>query len=178
VPHRRPAISQQDQDAHRLTNVNARICNGRLDCRSVQSSRRRPLGLVARRYLVRPGSCAICNGATTMKLALSALVIAVSGCASQPSSPPPLEVRPVGQSQLAPKAAAICIAQKWIASSGQTAVIQYVYANETAFDVFVPGQQPPSGSAALVRPAPSGTGSAVSFRGPAVSADGAIGQCA
>jgi hypothetical protein len=113
-----------------------------------------------------------------MKIALPAFVIALSGCASQPSSPPPAEVRPVGQSQLAPKAAAICIAQKWITNSGRSTVIQHVFANDTAFDVFVPGQEPPYGSAALVRPAPSGTGSAVGFRGSAPDVTGAIGQCA
>ena len=117
-----------------------------------------------------------------MKLALAAMAIAVSGCASQPASPPPpplpADARPVGQSQLAPKAAAICIAQKWANSTGQTAYIQYVFANDTAFDVYPPGQQPPSGSAALIRPAPSGTGSAVGFRGPESTIGGAVGQCA
>lgn len=115
-----------------------------------------------------------------MKLAIAALVIAVSGCASQPSSPPPPPaVRPIGQSQLAPMAAATCVAQKWATSAGQTVYMQYVYANDTAFDVFVPGQQPPSGSAAIVRPATSGPGSMVGFRGPetAVAVTGAVGQC-
>ena len=55
-----------------------------------------------------------------------------------------------------------------MASSGQTAFVQYVYANE-AIDALVPGQQPLNGSAAMERPAP--TGSAVSFRGPTVSAE-------
>jgi hypothetical protein len=110
-----------------------------------------------------------------MKLALAALVIAVSGCASQP--PPPAAVRPVGQSQLAPKAAATCVAQKWATSSGQTVYMQHVFANETAFDVYVPGQQPPAGSAALVRPSTSGPGSMVSYRGTETAASGAVGQC-
>jgi hypothetical protein len=109
-----------------------------------------------------------------MKLAYAALVIAVSGCASQPPAPPP-PVSPVGQSRLVPKAAAICIAQKWMASSGQTANIQYVFANESAFDVFVPGQEPPNGSAALVRE--GGAGSMVSFRGVAPNMTGVSGQC-
>lgn len=116
-----------------------------------------------------------------MKLALAALVVAVSGCASKPASPPPTplpaDARPIGQSQLAPKAAAVCIAQKWATATGQTVYYQYVFANETAFDVFAPGQQPPSGSAALVRPAPSGTGSSVGFRGPESSVAGPVGQC-
>jgi hypothetical protein len=75
-----------------------------------------------------------------------------------------------------PKAAALCIAQKWITNTRRTTAIRHVYANDTAFDVFVPGEQPPYGSAALVRPAPSGTGSAVSFRGSAPDVTGAIGQ--
>jgi len=120
-----------------------------------------------------------------MKLALSALVVAVSVCASQaPSSPPPQDARPVGQSQLAPMAAAKCIAHKWANMSGRPVEMQYVYANETAFDVFVPGQASPTGapsdnglSAALVRPAPSGSGSMVSFRGPETPVTGAAGQC-
>lgn len=124
-----------------------------------------------------------------MKLVLaSALVIAVSGCASQKQSPPPstpASVQPVGQSQLAPRAAADCIAQKWMAMSNQPVQMQYVFANETAFDVFVPGQPPLTGTAAdsslqaaLVRPAPSGPGSMVSFRGNATPVSGAVGQCA
>lgn len=111
-----------------------------------------------------------------MKLALAALVIAVSGCASKPP-PPPAPVSPVGQSQLAPKAATLCIMQKWATNSGQPVYAQYVFANDTAFDVFVPGQQPPSGSAALVRPAASGPGSTVSFRGVESSMTGITGQC-
>jgi len=126
-----------------------------------------------------------------MKLALaSALVIAASGCASQIQSPPPsapasVQVQPVGQSQLAPRAAADCIAQKWMAMSNQPVQMQYVFANETAFDVFAPGQPPLTGTsadsslqAALVRPAPSGPGSMVSFRGTATPVSGAVGQCA
>ncbi len=50
-----------------------------------------------------------------MKLALAAMAIAVSGCASQPATAPtpplPTDARPVGQSQLAPKVAATCIAR-------------------------------------------------------------------
>jgi hypothetical protein len=43
-PHRRPTARQQDE--HRLINVNAGIRNDGLDCLSVQSSSRRPFGLV------------------------------------------------------------------------------------------------------------------------------------
>jgi hypothetical protein len=112
---------------------------------------------------------------------LVTLVIALAGCASKPASPPPTalpsEVRPVGQSQLAPRAAATCIAQKWANSTRQTVYMQHVYANDTAFDVYVPGQQIPGGSAALVRPAPSGSGSTVGFRGPETAVGGAVGEC-
>jgi hypothetical protein len=117
-----------------------------------------------------------------MKLALAAMAIAVSGCASQPATAPtpplPTDARPVGQSQLAPKVAATCIAQKWANSTGQTVYIEYVFANDTAFNVYAPGQQPPSGSGAFIRPAPSGTGSAVGFRGPESTIGGVVGQCA
>ena len=116
-----------------------------------------------------------------MKIAFVTLVIAVTGCASQPASPPPSsqpsDVRPIGQSQLAPRAAATCIAQKWANSTQQIVYMQHVFANDTAFDVYVPGQQIPGGSAALVRPAPSGSGSAVGFRGTETADTGAIGQC-
>jgi hypothetical protein len=116
-----------------------------------------------------------------LKTVLITLAIAVTGCASQPSSSPstplPSGVRPVGQSMLAPRAAATCIAQKWANSSQQTVYMQHVFANDTAFDVYVPGQQIPGGSAALVRPAPSGSGSAVFFRGAETADSGAIGQC-
>lgn len=116
-----------------------------------------------------------------MKLALAALIIAVSGCASPPASPPPpplpADARPIGQSQLAPKAAATCVAQKWSGSTGQTVYLEYILANDTAFDVYAPGQQPPGGSAAVIRPAPSGSGSAVGFRGTETTVAGPVGQC-
>ncbi|MDF3885658.1 hypothetical protein [Cupriavidus basilensis] len=110
-----------------------------------------------------------------MKYPLIALVIAVSGCASPP--PPPPDVHPVGQSHLAPKAAAQCIGTKWANSCGQQVYMQYVFANDTAFDVYVPGQQPPNGAAALVRQASGGPGSLLSFRGADSNATGAISQC-
>ncbi|KDP87384.1 hypothetical protein ACU4GI_43260 [Cupriavidus basilensis] len=110
-----------------------------------------------------------------MKYPLIALAIAVSGCATPP--PPPSDVRPVGQSQLAPKAAAQCIASKWANSSGQVVYMQYMLANDQAFDVYVPGQQPPSGTAAIVRQGASGSGSSVGFRGTDSNAASAISQC-
>ena len=113
-----------------------------------------------------------------MKLAVAALVIAVSGCASQKPPPPPPDVRVVGQSSLAPKVAATCIATKWSSNSGgQPVYVQYIWANDTAFDVYVPTQMPPSGSAAVVRT--SGTGSTVGFRGTDTTnlVPGIVGQC-
>jgi len=115
-----------------------------------------------------------------MKLALTALVIAVAGCASQQPPPPPMAVRAVGQSALAPKAAATCIAMKWSANSnGQPVWVQYVLANDTAFDVYAPTQQPPTGSAAVVRTGTGGAGSMVGFRGTDTTTlvPGIVGQC-
>jgi len=115
-----------------------------------------------------------------MKLALAAVVVAVAGCASQ-TAPPPPAFRAVGTSALAPKAAAACIALKWSANANSQPVwVQNVLANDTAYDVYAPTQQPPSGSAAVVRPGPSGVGSAVGFRGTDTSTvvPGIVGQCA
>jgi hypothetical protein len=109
------------------------------------------------------------------KLSYIALVVAVAGCASKAPPAPPAAVSPVGQSTMVPKAAAMCIGQKWATAAGQTAYIQYVYANDTAFDVYVPGQLPPDGSAVLVRQ--GGAGSMVSFRGVAPAMSGPAGQC-
>lgn len=77
----------------------------------------------------------------------------------------------MGQSQQPPKAVATCIAQKWADSSQQQVVSQDVMANDQAVDVYMPGQQPPAGAAAVVRPAYTGPGSWVGFR-----ASGAAGS--
>lgn len=109
-------------------------------------------------------------------LPLLALVVAVSAGAAQP----PAGVQSVGQSQQPPKAVAQCIAHKWADGSQQQVVSQDTMANDQAVDVYVPGQQPPSGAAAVVRPAYTGTGSWVGFRanGAAGSdATGAISAC-
>jgi hypothetical protein len=108
-----------------------------------------------------------------MKYSLIALVVAVSACASQP----PSDVHPVGQSQQAPKVVAQCIAVKWASNSGQQVYMQYMLANEQAFDVYVPGQQPPNGAAAVVRQAAGGSGSSVGFRGADSNASSSINQC-
>ncbi|MGF7135744.1 hypothetical protein P3T40_007253 [Paraburkholderia sp. EB58] len=109
-------------------------------------------------------------------LPLIALTVAISACAAQP----PAGVQSVGQSQQPPKAVAQCIAQKWADSSQQQVVSQDTMANDQAMDVYVPGQQPPSGAAAVVRPAYSGSGTWVGFRsngGAGSDATGAISGC-
>ena len=111
-----------------------------------------------------------------LKLASTALVIAVCGCASQsPSSP----VTPVGQSALSPSAAANCIASKWATNAQRPVTVETVFANATAYNVYVPTQQPPAGSAALIRPGTGGTDSTVSFRGTDTGGlvAGIAGQC-
>lgn len=106
-------------------------------------------------------------------LPLIALTVAVSACAAQPAG-----VQSVGQSQQPPKAVAQCIAQKWADGTQQQVISQDTMANDQAMDVYVPGQQPPTGSAAVVRP--NGTGSWVGFRSNGASgsdATGAISGC-
>ena len=109
-------------------------------------------------------------------LPLIALTVAISACAAQP----PAGVQSVGQSQQPPKAVAQCIAQKWADSSQQQVVSQDTMANDQAMDVYVPGQQPPNGAAAVVRPSYSGSGTWVGFRsngGAGSDATGAITGC-
>jgi hypothetical protein len=100
-------------------------------------------------------------------LPLIALTVAISACAAQP----PAGVQSVGQSKQPPKAVGTCIAQKWADGSQQQVVTQNTLANDQAMDVFVPGQQPPNGAAAVVRPSYSGPGTWVGFR-----ANGAAGS--
>ncbi|MBB5503958.1 hypothetical protein [Paraburkholderia atlantica] len=111
-------------------------------------------------------------------LPLIALTVAISACAAQP----PAGVQSVGQSQQPPRAVATCIAQKWADSSQQQVVSQSILANDQAMDVYVPGQQPPNGAAAVVRPSYSGKGTWVGFRAGgagagASNATGAISGC-
>ncbi|WP_423199631.1 MULTISPECIES: putative periplasmic lipoprotein [unclassified Cupriavidus] len=109
-------------------------------------------------------------------LALAAATL--GGCAMSPYTPPPsTETRAIGNSKLAPKAAAQCIAQQWAASMRQEVWMQYMLANDEAFDVYVPGQQPPNGAAAVVRKAANGQGSWLGFRGADSAAAGALSQC-
>jgi hypothetical protein len=59
----------------------------------------------------------------------------------------------VGESQRTPAVVAQCIGQKWADQSQKQVISQVILANNQAMDVYVPGQQPPSGAAAVVRPA-------------------------
>lgn len=93
-------------------------------------------------------------------LPILAMTVAISACAAQP----PANVSQVGTSQQPPKVVAQCIAQKWADKSQQQVVSQDTLANDMAADVYVPGQQPPNGAAAVVRPNYSGPGSWVGFR--------------
>jgi hypothetical protein len=55
-------------------------------------------------------------------------------------------------------------------------VSQDTLANDQAVDVYVPGQQPPSGAAAVVRPAWSGSGTWVGFRASGAAGSQATGD--
>jgi hypothetical protein len=100
-------------------------------------------------------------------LPLIALTVAISACAAQP----PLGVQSVGESQQPPKVVATCIAQKWADSSQQQVISQDTLANDQALDVYVPGQTPPNGAAAVIHPSYTGKGTWVGFR-----ANGAAGS--
>jgi hypothetical protein len=98
-------------------------------------------------------------------LPILALTVAISACAATPTA------QQVGTSQQAPKVVAQCIAQKWADQSQQQVIAQATLANDQGVDVYVPGQQPPAGAAATVRPN-GGTGSWVGFRSGNGSAGG------
>lgn len=83
-------------------------------------------------------------------LPLIAITATLAACANQPM---PSGTQSVGTSQQPPAAVAQCIAKKWADKSQQQVVQQSVMANDQAVDVYVPGQQPPNGAAATVRPA-------------------------
>jgi len=63
----------------------------------------------------------------------------------------------VGTSEQPSAAVAQCIARKWADRSQQPVVSQTMLANNQAVDVYVPGQPPPDGTAATVRPSWSPT---------------------
>ena len=109
-------------------------------------------------------------------LPLIALTVAISACAAQPAA----NVQSVGQSQQPAGAVAQCIAKKWADASQQQVVSQDELANDQAVDVYVPGQQPPDGAAAVVRPSRTGQGSWVGFRASSSAssdASGSISAC-
>ena len=83
-------------------------------------------------------------------LAAAAITATLSACANQPV---PTGTQSVGTSQQPPAAVAQCIAKKWADRSQQQVVSQTQLADDRAVDIFVPGQQPPNGAAAIVRPA-------------------------
>ncbi|KVE28396.1 hypothetical protein WS67_06440 [Burkholderia singularis] len=102
-------------------------------------------------------------------LPLIALIAATSAIAA-----PAADVQNVGQSQKPAEEVATCIAKTWADKAQQQVVSQYELANGLATDVYVPGQQPPNGAAAVVRPAfASNAKTWVGFRSGSGSADGA-----
>ena len=89
------------------------------------------------------------------RLALAApLCVALAACVNQPI---PEGAQSVGTSQQPPAAVAQCIAKKWADRSQQQVISQTMLADNRAVDVYVPGQRPPDGAAATVRPAWSQT---------------------
>jgi len=104
------------------------------------------------------------------KIPFVALVAATSAFAQAPSG-----VQTVGHSQRAAEPVAFCIAKKWADASQKEVILQTVVANNLAMDVYVPGQRPPSGDAAMVRP-----GTRVGFRSAGSTASNAtpsISEC-
>jgi ribosomal protein L11 len=111
-------------------------------------------------------------------LSLFVVAVAVSGCASQPMPP---SAQSLGESQHPVSAVSQCIAQKWANQSQQQVISQVIVANNQAMDVYVPGQQPPNGAAAVVRPSWTGNSKTwVGFRagsGGGSNTSGDIGGC-
>ncbi|EDT37520.1 conserved hypothetical protein [Burkholderia ambifaria MEX-5] len=104
-------------------------------------------------------------------LPLIALTVAISAHAADPAA------QNVGQSQKSAQDVSACIAKTWADKSQQQVVSQNVLANGLATDVYVPGQQPPNGAAAMVRPSwQPGAKTWVGVRGDATSA-GDINAC-
>ena len=107
-------------------------------------------------------------------LSLIAMTAALAACAA-PNVPP--GTQSVGTSQQPPGVVAQCIAQKWSDRAQQQVVSQTALANNLAVDVYVPGQQPPNGAAAIVRPAWSQNAKTwVGFRAGGGAAGGAAGD--
>jgi len=92
-------------------------------------------------------------------LPIAAVPLIFAACATQP----PVTITPVGQSARAPADVAMCISKTWADKAQQPVTSQTVIAGDVAVDVLIPGQAP-GGSAAMVRPAQTGTGSWVGYR--------------
>ncbi|MGU7778686.1 hypothetical protein [Burkholderia sp. PU8-34] len=107
-------------------------------------------------------------------LPLIALTVAISAHAADPSP----AVQNVGQSQKPAQEVSACIAKAWADKSQQQVVSQNVLANGLATDVYAPGQQPPNGAAAMIRPAQTASAKTwVGFRGTGADAAGDINAC-
>jgi len=111
------------------------------------------------------------KGGNVKYLPILAMTVAISACAA-----PSPNVSQVGTSQQPPKVVAQCIAQKWADKSQQQVVSQDTLANDMAANVYVPGQQPPDGAAAIVRPNYSGSGTWVGFRAAGSAGSDATGD--
>ncbi|CAN7413950.1 hypothetical protein LJR267_002712 [Paraburkholderia hospita] len=111
-------------------------------------------------------------------LPLLVVTVALSACASQPMPP---GAQSLGESQQPVSAVAQCIAQKWANQSQQQVISQVIVANNQAMDVYVQGQQPPNGAAAVVRPSWTGNSKTwVGFRagsGAAGNTGGDVSGC-
>ncbi|WP_233809474.1 hypothetical protein [Paraburkholderia sp. HP33-1] len=105
---------------------------------------------------------------------VSSIVAAAALCAC--AAQPPSGVQSLGTSQHPPSAVGQCIAQKWADKTQQQVVSQTTLANNMAMDVYVPGQQPPDGAAAVVRPNYQGAGTWVGFRSSSGAGSGATGD--
>ena len=94
-------------------------------------------------------------------LPLLALSVLCAACAA----PRDANVTEVGSSAKAAPDVAQCIATTWSNKAQLPVTSQTVVANDVAVNVYLPGAPAdPSGPAALVRPARSGTGTWVGFR--------------
>jgi hypothetical protein len=118
------------------------------------------------------------EGEKMKSLPLLVVTVVVSACASPPMPP---SAQSVGESQQPASTVAQCIGQKWADQSQQQVVSQVMVANNQAMDVYVPGQQPPNGAAALVRPSWTGNSKTwVGFRaasGTGGNVSGDVGGC-
>jgi hypothetical protein len=78
----------------------------------------------------------------------------LGGCANPPV---PIGAQSIGTSEQPAAQVAQCIARKWADRAQQAVVSQTMLANNQTVDVYLPGQPPPDGAAATVRPSRSPT---------------------